>query len=289
MEKDGKKQGHVDDLPQEVFRRPKVKESDWGFTSSLVVFGSLVAGAWLLLSEDFLSGLFTGSGFALYFLIFIWFLFLAKLMSGSKKRGPRYLEVIHSRAEEVTLRKRPGCAIFVQLKISSPIAGRTMQLLVEFKDERGLLHQSSLRAYRGEFGEVLARKEVQLPKPRDDRYPYAEAGAFVPLRAFVLQPGQRDLRIKPIITYKIKSHIIDTTVLPYEVFDTKALASLSADAVIAKIELAAAICQICGYPMNDDAVVCQTCETPHHKECWEYIGGCSTYGCEGRPVSSEDD
>ena len=288
MEKGGKKQGHVDDLPQEVFSRPKVKESDWGFTSTVMVLCLCAGGAWLLLVEDFLATLMTGSGFLQYGLVFLWFLFLGKLMSGSNKRGSRYLDVIHSRAEEVTLRKRPGCAIFVQLKISPPLAGRTMQLLVEFKDERGLLHQSSLRAYRGEFGEVLARKEIQLPKAGGDKYPYVEAGAFVPLRAFVLQENQRDLRIKPIITYKIKNHIIDTTVLPYEVFDTKALAALSADVVMAKVELAAAICQICGYPMNDEAVVCQTCETPHHKECWEYIGGCSTYGCEGRPESSEN-
>ena len=289
MEKDGKKQSHVDDLPQEVFRRPKIKESDWSITSTVLVLSIFAGGAWLLLVEDFLSTLLTGSGLLQYGLVFLWFLFLGKLMSGSKKQGPRYLDVIHVRAEEVALRKRPGCAIFVQLKISSPLAGRTLQLFVEFKDERGLLHQSSLRAYRGEFGEVIARKEVQLPKPGDDNYPYVEAGAFVPLRAFVMQENQRDLRIKPIITYKIKSHIIETTVLPYEVFDTKALAALSTDVVVAKLDPTAAICQICGYPMNDEAVVCQTCETPHHKECWEYYGGCSTYGCEGRPESSEDE
>ena len=298
MEKEPK-EGHVDDLPQEVFSRPKVIEKDWGLTSSLVLFGTVVAGAWLLLSEDFLSGLFTGTGFALYLLVFMWFLFFAKLMSGDKAKSSLYMSVIHSRAEEVTLRKRPGCAIFLQLKISHPLAGRKMELLVEFKDENGHLHKSSLRAYRGDFDEVLVRKEVQLPKVGSKSYPYVEAGVFVPLRAFTLRENQRDLRMQPVVTYKVEWHILEKTVLPYEVFDTRTIAALQSetasdgDLVISTVEIGEKgeelVCQICGYPMTEDLVTCSTCDTPHHKECWEYIGGCSTYGCEGRPANSEND
>ena len=28
-----------------------------------------------------------------------------------------------------------------------------------------------------------------------------------------------------------------------------------------------------------DLVYCGGCQTPHHRECWEYFGGCSTYAC----------
>jgi len=38
-------------------------------------------------------------------------------------------------------------------------------------------------------------------------------------------------------------------------------------------------CQICGEPLVTDLVQCASCRTPHHRECWEYFGGCSTYAC----------
>jgi hypothetical protein len=38
-------------------------------------------------------------------------------------------------------------------------------------------------------------------------------------------------------------------------------------------------CRVCGDAMEDDIVYCRRCKTPHHLECWEYNGACSTYGC----------
>jgi hypothetical protein len=43
-----------------------------------------------------------------------------------------------------------------------------------------------------------------------------------------------------------------------------------------------AMCQICGEEIQDGAVLCVSCKTPHHRDCWDYYGGCSTYGCGGR-------
>jgi len=46
-------------------------------------------------------------------------------------------------------------------------------------------------------------------------------------------------------------------------------------------------CKVCGEPIEDGPVVfCATCNTPHHRECWEFTGACSIYGCgskAGRP------
>ena len=39
------------------------------------------------------------------------------------------------------------------------------------------------------------------------------------------------------------------------------------------------ICQICGEPIGADKVLCKSCRTPHHEDCWQYYGACSTYGC----------
>ena len=41
-----------------------------------------------------------------------------------------------------------------------------------------------------------------------------------------------------------------------------------------------AICQICGENVTTDMVFCRRCKTPHHAECWQYTGACSTYGCQ---------
>ncbi len=41
-------------------------------------------------------------------------------------------------------------------------------------------------------------------------------------------------------------------------------------------------CQVCGDPVETDRVLCKRCRTPHHRECWEYLGGCSTFGCATR-------
>ncbi len=40
-----------------------------------------------------------------------------------------------------------------------------------------------------------------------------------------------------------------------------------------------AVCQICGELIEHDQVNCRSCQTPHHRDCWEYYGACSTYGC----------
>ncbi|HVE38895.1 MAG TPA: RING finger protein [Planctomycetota bacterium] len=38
-------------------------------------------------------------------------------------------------------------------------------------------------------------------------------------------------------------------------------------------------CQICGAELEGALVRCSRCSTPHHADCWEYTGACSTYGC----------
>ena len=39
------------------------------------------------------------------------------------------------------------------------------------------------------------------------------------------------------------------------------------------------ICQICGEEIRCEMVFCRRCRTPHHLDCWQYNGCCSTYGC----------
>lgn len=39
-------------------------------------------------------------------------------------------------------------------------------------------------------------------------------------------------------------------------------------------------CQICGEAVTSQQVFCRRCKTPHHLDCWQYYGACSTYGCQ---------
>ena len=38
-------------------------------------------------------------------------------------------------------------------------------------------------------------------------------------------------------------------------------------------------CMVCGESLESDVIYCRSCRTPHHRDCWSYSGGCSTYGC----------
>lgn len=44
---------------------------------------------------------------------------------------------------------------------------------------------------------------------------------------------------------------------------------------------AAPVCPYCRYPITatESRLNCPRCETPHHRECWQANGGCTTYGC----------
>jgi hypothetical protein len=51
------------------------------------------------------------------------------------------------------------------------------------------------------------------------------------------------------------------------------------------------VCPICqtGIAAHEAAVNCPTCQTPHHQECWNEIGGCAIYGCESAHASGKPD
>lgn len=42
------------------------------------------------------------------------------------------------------------------------------------------------------------------------------------------------------------------------------------------------VCPVCAMSLQEDITRCGRCETPHHADCWRYVGRCSVYGCRGR-------
>lgn len=55
------------------------------------------------------------------------------------------------------------------------------------------------------------------------------------------------------------------------------------------IDISGATCQVCLHPLAVRVVYCDGCVTPHHKECWDYLGGCSTYACLRRTYTAHAD
>jgi hypothetical protein len=41
-------------------------------------------------------------------------------------------------------------------------------------------------------------------------------------------------------------------------------------------------CPVCGASTSEHAIRCESCRTPHHRECWDYMGRCTTYACNGK-------
>jgi len=41
-------------------------------------------------------------------------------------------------------------------------------------------------------------------------------------------------------------------------------------------------CPVCANPLDGATRRCDSCATPHHRECWDYFGGCAIYGCARR-------
>ena len=39
------------------------------------------------------------------------------------------------------------------------------------------------------------------------------------------------------------------------------------------------VCQVCGCEILEEQVECRSCDTAHHRDCWEYNGKCSTFAC----------
>ena len=41
------------------------------------------------------------------------------------------------------------------------------------------------------------------------------------------------------------------------------------------------LCPVCGTLLREPLARCERCMTPHHEECWTYMGRCATYACRG--------
>lgn len=45
-------------------------------------------------------------------------------------------------------------------------------------------------------------------------------------------------------------------------------------------------CEVCGDPITGAHVSCSVCKTPFHRDCWSFVGACSTFGCPSKQCVS---
>jgi hypothetical protein len=46
------------------------------------------------------------------------------------------------------------------------------------------------------------------------------------------------------------------------------------------------MCEVCGDPITGPHVKCSSCKTPFHRDCWSFVGACSTFGCASKQCVS---
>jgi len=46
---------------------------------------------------------------------------------------------------------------------------------------------------------------------------------------------------------------------------------------------------VCSCEVRDEAKRCPRCDTPHHPDCWAYVGGCAIFGCDAKKWKSSGD
>jgi hypothetical protein len=86
--------------------------------------------------------------------------------------------------------------------------------------------------------------------------------------------GQRKLRDQIRFVHSVTA-VLET--LPWMGARTGALPTAPTSGP--RIHLEGALCQVCGDPLFNPVALCRACSTPHHMDCWRYVGGCSTYAC----------
>ncbi len=109
-------------------------------------------------------------------------------------------------------------------------------------------------------------------------------------RKMVSEPFREvDERLLAVFTYRL-SLALDNMMLVERLKENLQLV----DILVTQIgEGGAAIkCEICGVPIKDgtveDLVICLKCHTIHHRDCWNYNGGCPIYGCDSNNFRTLD-
>jgi len=200
------------------------------------------------------------------------------------------------------LRGRRGLVLSLSLR-AGYLQGKRLEVVARLRGPDGRYLRGQLRNYRGDLGEVRVRYTTQ---PIQNMVALFERiWMFVPMRALGLPPGTRGVELVAEVLVGVDGTTYAEAelpvsfrplpedfphLLPEPAAGAPEGAPEEGDAVQflgdAPAAPGASACGVCGDPLEGDVQVrCDLCDAPHHPECWEYLGGCSTYACEGRPAA----
>lgn len=202
------------------------------------------------------------------------------------------------------LRGRRGLLVHVSF-LAHGFVGRRIEVVVRLRGPDGHYLRATLRNYRGQYGELRARHRTEPVK--HGVAAYRNLWIFTPMRALALPPGTEDCRLTAEILLSADGVVHTEHDLPIHFrplpedyphqLPTRGTTALpeaptpgddDAEGAIEILSTAQAeetTCGVCGDQLEADLTTsCKVCGTTLHSQCWEYLGGCTTYACEGRPV-----
>lgn len=241
------------------------------------------------------------------FLVFgpLGLLVLAIALSRPEPRGKRDSRGSRNYTRKLTIEKawvdltrhagRRGLVIQYQVATSGLIH-KQVEVAVRLRDPSGRYLPTVLRRYRGDHNEVLLRHITRPLTSQGSRFP--RLWLFLPVRALPIPTGARRVTLTVEAVFFVDRQVLAENVVPFTFVPTADDFNLelpaqptSPDEVLlledegpgGEQEITCGVCgdSLTGFP----TVRCNLCETVAHRDCWEYLGGCSTYACEGRAES----
>lgn len=223
---------------------------------------------------------------------------LGEVLLPAFRRQDERVQVAHVQAEPVVLRGRPGLGVFLTLQAAGMEEGDAIELVARLRDDQGAYLAATLAAFRGAQGELFVRRDWRVTSEGAglDGDP-EEVGLFVPLLA--IDAGQRRAvrgTVEVLLftggTYlaegdvEVDVRLDDPTYGELDLLPEGPDRSLEEElaVLVEQVRAADAHCQVCGDCLaeEDPALVsCTRCGTPAHGECWDFVGQCSTFACEG--------
>lgn len=206
---------------------------------------------------------------------------------GMEDRHPGRVRVYGCWDRPLTLHRRPGQALYLNLTWDPLPPGTQVEMALRLR-RAGRYLPACLRGFRGRDGELLVR-QLTADLPADSAY--LEAGVFVPLRALELPDGVASLKVTAEVQLRIDGHLESLLEHPLELDlshraeapEAVTTTEIELEAMATALVAAEAVCQVCGDGLDGALVHCGACETPAHAECWDFVGHCSTFACEGQP------
>lgn len=200
------------------------------------------------------------------------------------------VEIRDATASLALIRKRRGFRVQIDLELKH-LQGEALdlELRVLGPDERYL--KARLPSYRGPHGEVFSQHRAA--RLRLDHSHFPDLWIYLPLRALGMPSYVTRVEVQLEASLAVRGRRLARLLIPAQVLPRpeelwEPEAQVEADEDILLLEgkegLEGVNCLVCGDELDGQSLRCPVCSAPHHRECWDYLDGCSRFGCSESPT-----